>query len=188
MAPEMTAPADPAAVAASASRLPPADREWLLAQIAVLRGGAAAPRGAGAGRLEALVAALEDQARREAGEAAIVDKLAAAGALRSDAMLRALAQKRLPLFTAALARLGALGSDQVAAALNDPADPTSLALACIAAGVDRAAFPSLLAGVREINRGRPGGGAAEARRAGGAFGLLSPAAARVALAHVMTPV
>jgi len=188
LAPEMTVPADPAAIAASASRLAPADRERLLAQIAELRRDDGAPRRAGDRRLEALVVALEGQARREAGEAALVDKLAAAGALRPDALMAALAQKRLPLFAAALARLGALESDQVAAALNDPADPTPLALACIAAGVDRAAFPSLLAALREINHGRPGGGPHGARRAGGAFGLLAPRAARVAFAQVMTPV
>ena len=117
----------------------------------------------------------------------VVGRLAA-NLNRPDALMAALAQKRLPLFAAALARLGALESDQVAAALNDPADPTPLALACIAAGVDRAAFPSLLAALREINHGRPGGGPHGARRAGGAFGLLAPRAARVAFAQVMTPV
>jgi hypothetical protein len=183
----MTLPPDPDAIIARASRLAPADRDRLLAQIAELRRDAG-PRGSGAGRVGALVAALEDQARREAGEAALVDKLAEGGALRPDALMRALAQKRLSLFAAGVARLGGLASDQIAAALNDPGDPTPLALACIAVGLDRAVFPSLLAALREINHGRPGGGAAADRRAGGAFGLLSPSAAKVAFARVMAQV
>ena len=38
--------------------------------------------------------------------------------------------------------------------------PELLALACMAAGVDRGVFPPLLARVRELNGDRPGGGEA----------------------------
>ena len=53
----------------------------------------------------------------------------------------------------------------------DASSPGLLALACAAVGVDRSAFPSLLALVRQLNRGRPGM-EKEAASPGGAMTLL----------------
>ena len=60
------------------------------------------------------------------------------------------------LFTAALATLGDFPFDTVRRAVHsDRAE--YLALACAAVGIDRSVFPSLLALVRDLNYGLPGG-------------------------------
>jgi hypothetical protein len=57
----------------------------------------------------------------------------------------------------ALARLGKFDIRQVRRAI-DSGRPELLALACSAVGIDRSVFPTILAHVRELNGGRPGGG------------------------------
>lgn len=91
-----------------------------------------------------------------AAEETLVEKLDAAGQLRPSYLLRALREGRLSLFQAALARLGGLDLGDLRRAMNSER-PELLALACMAAGVDRGAFAALLARVRELNGDRPGG-------------------------------
>ena len=94
-----------------------------------------------------------------AAEENLIEKLAAAGQLKSGYLLRALREGRLSLFQAALARLGGLDLRDVRRAM-DSERPELLALACVAAGLDRGVFSALLTRVRELNGGRPGGGEA----------------------------
>ncbi|HWA61878.1 MAG TPA: DUF2336 domain-containing protein, partial [Caulobacteraceae bacterium] len=122
----------------------------------------------GAGKSPTVV--WERQGEQEEMERRLIDKLAAAGQLRPGYLLRALKEKRLSLFEAALARLGGFEPEQVQTAVASPDRPELLALACAAVGIDRGAFPTILALVRDINAGRPGGGDEGERRAVGAFG------------------
>jgi uncharacterized protein (DUF2336 family) len=88
-------------------------------------------------------------------ERRLVEKLKAAGQLRPGLLVRALREQRFGLFEQALAVLGDFGLAQVRAAVRAPtAEP--LYLACVAVGVDRAVFPSLLADVRRQSGGFPG--------------------------------
>ncbi len=96
-------------------------------------------------------------------ERRLIAKLHNAGQLRPSYLLRALREQRLALFVVSLATLGGYSTDQIRAAINaDRADV--LALACLSVGVDRGAFSTLLALVRDLNGGRPGGDIAVARR------------------------
>ena len=126
-------------------------------------------------------------AEQEEMERRLITKLHAADQLRPSYLLRALREQRLSLFASALATLGGFSSDEVSRALQ--ADrPETLALACAAVGLDRSAFSTLLALVRELNKGRPGGDANEARRVFDAFGPEQTAKARTAFAQAAAPV
>lgn len=96
-----------------------------------------------------------DTPERDEMERRLVDKLQAAGQLRPGFLIRAVRERRLALFRHSLAALAALPVPLVDWALRQQgAKP--LYLACAAAGVDRAAFPSLLRELRMLNDGRPG--------------------------------
>ncbi|MBO9710242.1 MAG: DUF2336 domain-containing protein [Caulobacter sp.] len=123
--------------------------------------------------------ALDSGEDREAMEAALVEKLDAAGQLRPGYLLRVLRERRLPLFVFALARLGHFDVRQVRRAI-DGNRPELLALACSAVGIDRSVFPTILEHVRHLNGGRPGGGPEAARKASGAFGPFAPDIAAMA--------
>lgn len=124
------------------------------------------------------------QGEQEDMERRLLAKLDLAGQLRPGYLLRALREGRLSLFVGALAALGRFDPDQVRQAVNsDRAE--LLALACAAVGIDRSAFPAILALVRELNGGCPGGGAEGLRRAMGAFGPFAPEIARAAFRHAM---
>jgi uncharacterized protein (DUF2336 family) len=127
---------------------------------------------------EGLVVIARDGEREEM-ERSLVDKLHKAGQLRPGYLVRALREGRLTLFVSALARLGTFNVGQIRHAL-DSDRPELLALACAAVGIDRSVFPTILTMVRELNAGRPGGGAEGARRAGGAFGPVGPEVAGAA--------
>jgi uncharacterized protein (DUF2336 family) len=101
----------------------------------------------------------DDAPEQAAAEGNLVKKLDAAGQLKPAYLLRALREGRLSLFQAALARLAGLELNDVRRAM-DSERPELLALACMAAGVDRGAFPTVLARVRDLNASRPGGGEA----------------------------
>jgi uncharacterized protein (DUF2336 family) len=122
---------------------------------------------------------------REEMEAALVEKLDAAGQLRPGYLLRVLRERRLPLFVFALARLGRFDVRQVRRAI-DSNRPELLALACSAVGIDRSVFPTILNLVRELNGGRPGGGAEAARKASGAFGPFAPDIAAMAFRQAVS--
>jgi uncharacterized protein (DUF2336 family) len=91
-------------------------------------------------------------------ERSLIDKLDAAGQLKPGFLLRALREGRLPLFEGGLARLAGLDLGDMRRALAGER-PEMLAMACMAAGVDRGVYSAVLAKVRELNGGRPGGGA-----------------------------
>lgn len=97
-----------------------------------------------------------DDAERHEMERRLVDKLNAAGQLKPGFLIRALRERRLGLFEQALAALGGFPLAQVRAAVRADT-PEALSLACAAVGVDRAVFADVLAEVRRITAGRPGG-------------------------------
>ena len=98
----------------------------------------------------------EDRARIDA-ERRLVEKLQAAGQLRPGLLVRALREQRFELFEQTLAVLGGFGEAQVHHAIRAPtAEP--LYLACIAVGVDKAVFASLLVEVRKLSGGMPADG------------------------------
>ena len=105
---------------------------------------------------------------REAMEQRLIDKLHDAGQLRPGYLVRVLQEGRLSLFTTALATLGRFEPNQVQRVI-DSDRPELLGLACAAVGIDRSVFPTILDLVRQLNDGRPGGGAEGARRAISAF-------------------
>jgi uncharacterized protein (DUF2336 family) len=128
---------------------------------------------------------IEQEEDREAMEAALVEKLVAANQLRPGYLLRVLRERRLPLFVFALARLGGFEIRQVRRAV-DSNRPELLALACSSVGIDRSVFPTILALVRELNGGLPGGGAEAARKASGAFGPFAPDIAAMAFRQAVS--
>ena len=113
---------------------------------------------------------------QEAIEQTLIRKLDAAGQLKPGYLLRALRENKLSLFEAALARLGGLDLSDIRRALASER-PELLALACMAAGIDRGVFAALLARVRELNGGRPGGGQDGGARAMQAFSVCPPSLA-----------
>jgi len=142
-------------------------------------------RAAHAGALQADKPSVEQAEVREEMEAALVEKLDAAGQLRPGYLLRVLRERRLPLFLFALARLGGFDIRQVRRAV-DSNRPELLALACSAVGIDRSVFPTILTHVRELNGGRPGGGPEAARKASGAFGPFAPDIAAMAFRQAVS--
>ena len=85
-------------------------------------------------------------------ERRLIDKLKAAGQLRAGFVVRALRENRRTLFEYALAALGEFPLDKVqAAVLADTPQP--LYLACVAVGIDRSVFVSLLDDLRKLTGG-----------------------------------
>lgn len=119
------------------------------------------------------------EGEREEMERKLIDKLHAAGQLRPGYLVRALREGRLSLFATALAGLGRFEPRHIRQAL-DSDRPELLALACASVGIDRSVFPTILTMVRQLNAGRPGGGAEGAGKAANAFGASPPQAAAVA--------
>jgi uncharacterized protein (DUF2336 family) len=113
------------------------------------------------------------EGEREVMEQRLIDKLYSAGQLRPGYLIRALREGRLGLFAGALASLGRFDAAHVRATL-DSDRPELLALACAAVGIDRSVFPDILDMTRQLNDGRPGGGADGARKASVAFAPVSP--------------
>jgi uncharacterized protein (DUF2336 family) len=142
-----------------------------------LAGAVAESHAAGPDGRRLVVVAREEE--REAMEQRLIDKLHAAGQLRPGYLIRALREGRLSLFCTTLAMLGRFEADHIRRAI-DSDRPELLALACAAVGIDRSVFPTILAMVRELNAGRPSGGAESARRANGAFGPVTPQVAGAA--------
>ncbi|MDZ4370443.1 MAG: DUF2336 domain-containing protein [Phenylobacterium sp.] len=122
---------------------------------------------------------LSREGEREVMEQRLIDKLHGAGQLRPGYLIRALREGRLGLFAGALAVLGRFDATHVKATLNSDR-PELLALACAAVGIDRSVFPDILNMVRDLNGGRPGGGAEGARKASVAFAPVSPEVAGAA--------
>ncbi|HEY1073169.1 DUF2336 domain-containing protein [Brevundimonas sp.] len=116
-------------------------------------------------RLAQAIEVATDEARRAQAEPApslaaedpdarLVAKLHAAGQLRPAYLIRALREGKLGVFAHGMAALGRFDIAHVRRALQgDTARP--LFLACTAVGLDRAAFPTLLAEIRKLNKGFP---------------------------------
>ncbi len=121
---------------------------------------------------------------REEMEQRLVAKLSMSGQLSPGYLLRALKDRNLSLFIAGLAMLGRFEPAQVERAVNSD-EPELLALACASVGIDRSVFPTLLALVRDLNAGKPGGGPEGARRAHGAFGPFDPDVAGAAFRYAL---
>lgn len=130
----------------------------------------------------------ERDGERESMEQRLVDKLHEAGQLRPGYLLRALRERRMSLFEAALARLGGFSAREVHVAVNSPDKPELLALACAAVQIDRSVFPTVLDLVRSINGGLPGGGAEGGRRALSAFGPFDVTVAAKAFRQALAAV
>ncbi len=152
-------------------RLDPALVEEALAQ-SVQEAHRAAPSGQG-------MVILARDGERESMEQRLIDKLHDAGQLRPGYLVRVLQEGRLSLFRTALATLGHFDTDHVQRVI-DSDRPELLGLACAAVGIDRSVFPTILDLIRQLNGGRPGGGADGAKRAIGAFGPVSAEVAAAA--------
>lgn len=98
---------------------------------------------------------LADDPARDEMERRLVDKLQAAGQLRAGFLIRAVREKRLSLFVHGLATLGGFPASDIRDALAAPT-PEPLYYACVAVGIDRAVFPTLLTEVRKLNHSLPG--------------------------------
>ena len=121
---------------------------------------------------------------RQETEQRLIGKLHEAGQLKPSYLLRALREEKLSLFEAALARLGGFTYDQVHIAVVSDR-PELLALACVAVGVDRSVFPTLVGLVRDLNGGLPSGEIEAANRAFNAFGSHPRSAAATAFGHAL---
>lgn len=119
-------------------------------------------------------------------ERQLVVKLNDAGQLKPGYLIRVLREQRYTLFLAALAELSALEMEAIEAAI-DRDKPELLALACTAAGVDRSAFSTILALVRQCASGHPTGAIGSGRRALQAFSVTDPAVAIAAFRRAMAP-
>ena len=123
--------------------------------------------------LAALTAEQQDMERR------LIGKLHLAGQLKPGYLLRALRERKLSLFEAALCALGDYNRLLVRAAMEaDQSD--ALALACAGVGVDRSAFMTILGLVRDLNGAMPRGDLDRARRV---FDTFGPDRARFAAAE-----
>jgi uncharacterized protein (DUF2336 family) len=122
--------------------------------------------------------AFVQEPERRLMERQLVAKLNDAGQLKPGYLIRSLREQRLTLFVAALAELSGLEvADLESAISTDRAE--LLALACTAAGVDRSAFSTLVALVRQLSGGHPSSSGA-GRRALQAFSIHDPQVAAAA--------
>ena len=127
---------------------------------------------------------LERAEDRETMELRLVEKLDAAGQLKPGYLVRALREHKLSLFEIGLARLAGIELGDLRAALASDR-PDILALACVAANIDRSVFRTILTRVRELNGQRPGGGAEGELKASSAFQGLSPKDAVLAFSRMV---
>jgi uncharacterized protein (DUF2336 family) len=127
---------------------------------------------------------LERPEDRETMELRLVEKLDAAGQLKPGYLVRALREHKLSLFEVGLARLAGIELSDLRTAMASDR-PDVLALACVAANIDRSVFRTILARVRELNGQRPGGGPEGDLKASSAFQGLSPKDAVVAFMRMI---
>lgn len=108
----------------------------------------------------------------------LAEKLMMSGNLHPSGLLAALREDQGSLFMAGLSRLTGVGLDHVQKILEAPT-PDLLAVACHAIGLDRCVFGPLLAHVRRLFEGLPGGDGDQAAER--AFGNLTSDQAKAAL-------
>lgn len=121
---------------------------------------------------------------REAMEQRLIEKLDSAGQLKPGYLMRALREHKLSLFEAGLSRLAGLPLEDLRAAIACDR-PDVLAMACVAAHIDRSVFKTILTRVRELTGGRPGGDAEAEARANAAFRELTPKDAVIAFSRMI---
>jgi uncharacterized protein (DUF2336 family) len=129
-------------------------------------------------------APLEPSEDRDAMEQRLIEKLDGAGQLKPGYLMRALREHKLSLFEAGLSRLAGLPLQDLRAAIACDR-PDVLAMACVAAHIDRSVFRTILARVRELSGGRPGGNAEADARASAAFQELTPREAVIAFSRMV---
>jgi uncharacterized protein (DUF2336 family) len=127
---------------------------------------------------------LERPEEREAMEHRLIEKLDSAGQLKPGYLVRALREHKLSLFEIGLARLAGLPLEDLRAGIASDR-PEILAMACAAAHIDRSVWKTILARVRELNSGRPGGDAQADARASETFVELSPKDAVTAFSRMV---
>ena len=127
---------------------------------------------------------LDRSEEREAMEQRLIEKLDSAGQLKPGYLMRALREHKLSLFEAGLSRLAGLPLDDLRAAIACDR-PDVLAMACVAAHIDRSVFKTILTRVRELNGGRPAGDAEADARASAAFQELTPKDAVIAFSRMV---
>jgi uncharacterized protein (DUF2336 family) len=127
---------------------------------------------------------LERPEEREAMELRLIEKLDGAGQLKPGYLLRALREHKLSLFEIGLARLAGISLEGLRVAISSDR-PDMLAMACVAAHIDRSVFKTILTRVRELNGGRPPGDAEADARACGIFQELSPKDAVTAFSRMV---
>ena len=133
---------------------------------------------------------LERPEEREAMELRLIEKLDGAGQLKPGYLMRALREHKLSLFEIGLARLAGVELADLRAAIASDR-PEILAMACVAAHIDRSVFKTILTRVRELNGGRPSGDAEADVRACATFQDLTPQDAVTAftrMAMVIAPI
>ena len=121
---------------------------------------------------------------REAMEQRLIEKLDGAGQLKPGYLMRALRERKLSLFEAGLSRLAGLPLDDLRSAIACDR-PDVLAMACVAAHIDRSVFKTILTRVRELTGGRPGGDEEADARASAAFRELTPKDAVIAFSRMV---
>ena len=127
---------------------------------------------------------LERPEEREAMELRLIEKLDGAGQLKPGYLMRALREHKLSLFEIGLARLAGVSLEGLRVAIASDR-PDILAMACVAAHIDRSVFKTILMRVRELNGGRPAGDAEADVRACATFLELSPKDAVTAFSRMV---
>lgn len=105
--------------------------------------------------LNPVTTVVEDEPDRDEMDRRLIEKLRAAGQLRSGILIRALRENRLGLFVHGLAVLSDLPITDIRRALSSRSSEP-LYYACVIVGVDRAAFTGIRSDIRRLNRGLPG--------------------------------
>jgi uncharacterized protein (DUF2336 family) len=120
----------------------------------------------------------------EAMEQRLIEKLDGAGQLKPGYLMRALREHKLSLFEAGLSRLAGLPLEDLRTAIACDR-PDVLAMACVAAHIDRSVFKTILTRVRELNGGQPGGDPDADARASVTFLELTPKDAVIAFSRMV---
>lgn len=128
----------------------------------------------------------EPSADREDMERRLIAKLAASGQLRPGYLLRTLREGKRSLFELGLSALSGIAPGDLRRAMTSDR-PELLAYACVAVGMDKSVFPTVLAGVRQLNGGHPRSSAETRRMVDVAFQIRSAEAARLAFRAALEP-
>ena len=129
------------------------------------------------------VAAMDE---REDMERRLIAKLSMSGQLRPGFLLRALRERRESLFIQGLSAMSGFSPADLRMAIRSDR-PELLAYACVAVGLDRSVFGTVLEGVRALNGGFPREDTESRGRLQAALHVRSPEMARAALRQALAP-